>query len=120
MKVDTLLSHLFIAASLQMVHGQSPLDDFVSNVQEAVKPAQSAAENVFGDIGNNIASAANQAGNFAASAASDAISAVNSYQEDQISSELSSYHSSTSRLYRNTLMLASTSLTVVICLCNYI
>ncbi|KAJ2795792.1 hypothetical protein H4R20_005753 [Coemansia guatemalensis] len=120
MKASTLFSHLLIAGAFQLARGQNLLDDFVSNVEEAVKPAQNAAESFFGGIGDNIASAADQAGNFAASAASDALSAVNSYQENQISSELSSYHSNTSRLYHDKLLLVSTGFTMAICLCNYL
>ncbi|KAJ1778932.1 hypothetical protein IWW43_005432 [Coemansia sp. RSA 1935] len=84
---------------LQPVSGQNPFDNFISNVGEAVRPAQSVVEGVINNAGNAVASVADQAGDTAASLASHAISDANSFQESQISAELSSYHSAASAMH---------------------
>ncbi|KAJ1989508.1 hypothetical protein GGI26_006036 [Coemansia sp. RSA 1358] len=70
------------------------LDTIQSNINEAVQPAEDAAASFFGQIGSNVASVVDHAGDVVQSVASHAVSDFNSNQNEDISSQLSSYYKS--------------------------
>ncbi|KAI8320183.1 hypothetical protein GQ54DRAFT_298820 [Martensiomyces pterosporus] len=77
------------------VHGDL-VQDFVSNVQEGLKPVQSVAEHIVDSAAPVFASIADQAGTNALSIISDVAKGINSHQDNQIAAELSSYHNGSS------------------------
>ncbi|KAJ1833011.1 hypothetical protein LPJ63_003093 [Coemansia sp. RSA 2711] len=119
MNTKAITVQLCAVAMLQSVAGQGAFDDFISNVGEAVRPAQNAAESFFGGIGNNIASIADQVGNNAASMATNAINDANNYQSGQIAAELSSYHSEATAVQPGKWMAATVCVAAAIHLGRY-
>ncbi|KAJ2351502.1 hypothetical protein IWW50_004666 [Coemansia erecta] len=120
MNIKTACTQVFLIGAIRAVAGQGPLDDFISNVEDAVRPAQNAAGNFFNNVGNTIASVADQAGDFAASMATNAINDANSFQQSQISAELSSYHSSGVSVVYGEWVAAAACIATVACLGNLV